>query len=130
MTGITQVTDSVRSGYSSSREGAVTGRLGEGREGFQSTLQNALETVQRRNNPSEGEQQRLTNACVEMESLFVSRMLSEMRKTVHRSDWLYGGFAEDVFTDMLYDEYALQISKNSNLGLARQLYDEMSRSTR
>ncbi|MBN1532739.1 MAG: rod-binding protein [Spirochaetes bacterium] len=124
------MTDAVRSGYSRSREGAVADRFGAGGEGFRSTLQNTLETVQRRDARGEGEQQRLMNACVEMESLFVSRMLSEMRKTVHRSDWLYGGFAEDVFTDMLYDEYALQISKNSNLGLARQLYEEMSRSMR
>ncbi len=70
---------------------------------------------------------KLMDVCIEMESLFVAKMLKEMRKTVHKNDMLHGGFAEDVFEDMLYDKYALEISKKANLGLARQLYDEMSR---
>jgi len=50
-----------------------------------------------------------------------------MRKTVDKSDWLHGGYAEEIFEDMLYDEYALQISKNSNLGMAKMLYEELSK---
>lgn len=70
---------------------------------------------------------KLMNVCIEMESLFVSKMLKEMRKTVHKNDWLHGGFAEEVFEDMLYDKYALEVSKKANLGLANQLYNEMSK---
>lgn len=69
----------------------------------------------------------LMDVCYEMESLFVGKMLKEMRKTVPKNEWTHGGFAEDVFEDMLYDEYALSVSRNSNLGLAKMLYDEMSR---
>ncbi|TFH39654.1 MAG: cell division protein [Chrysiogenales bacterium] len=72
------------------------------------------------------EDKRLRDACVEMESLFVGKMLKEMRKTVHKSGWINGGFAEEIFEDMLYDEYALSLSKNSNLGLANMLYSELS----
>ncbi len=72
-------------------------------------------------------EKKLRDACIEMESLFVGKMLKEMRKTVHKTEWLNGGFAEEVFEDMLYDEYALEISKNSKLGLADMLYNEMSR---
>lgn len=69
----------------------------------------------------------LMDVCHEMESIFVGKMLKEMRQTVHKNEWTHGGFAEEIFEDMLYDEYALNVSKNGNLGLAKMLYDEMSR---
>ena len=62
-----------------------------------------------------------------MESIFVARMLKEMRNSVPKGEFLHGGFAEEVFEDMLYDQYALSLSKTSNLGLAKTLYDELSR---
>jgi hypothetical protein len=71
------------------------------------------------------EDKKLMDACMQMESLFVARMLKEMRNTVHKTGWINGGFAENIFEDMLYDEYALSLSKNSNLGLANMLYDQM-----
>lgn len=70
---------------------------------------------------------KLMHVCIEMESLFVARMLREMRNTVHKNALLHGGFAEEVFEDMLYDEYALRLSKTSNLGLAKMLYEELSK---
>jgi flagellar protein FlgJ len=70
---------------------------------------------------------KLWETCIEVESLFVSKMFKEMRNTVDKSDWLSGGFAEEIFEDMLYDEYALQLSKNSSIGMAKLVYDEMSR---
>ena len=69
---------------------------------------------------------RLMNACIEMESLFVSRMLKEMRKTVPEEKLIDGGYAEKIFEDMLYDEYSLNLSKTSNLGIANMLYKELS----
>lgn len=71
--------------------------------------------------------EKLMHVCIEMESLFVARMLREMRNTVHKNALLHGGFAEEVFEDMLYDEYALRLSKTSNLGLAKMLYEELSK---
>ena len=73
------------------------------------------------------QQKKLWDTCVEAESLFVGKMLKEMRKTVDKGEWLHGGYAEEIFEDMLYDEYSLQISKNSNLGMAKMLYNELSR---
>jgi Rod binding domain-containing protein len=73
------------------------------------------------------QEKRLWDACVEMESLLVGRMLKEMRKTVEKTGWMNGGFAEEIFEDMLYDEYALSLSRNSNLGMAKMLYDELKR---
>jgi len=70
---------------------------------------------------------KLWETCIEVESLFVAKMFKEMRNTVQKSDWHNGGFAEEIFEDMLYDEYALQLSKNSSIGMAKLVYDEMSR---
>jgi peptidoglycan hydrolase FlgJ len=70
---------------------------------------------------------KLMNVCIEMESIFVSKMLKEMRNTLPKEKLIDGGFAEKIFDDMLYDEYALNLSKTSNLGLARMLYNDLSR---
>ena len=75
----------------------------------------------------ESEKRKLMEACHDMEAIFISKMLKEMRKNVGRSEWLHGGFAEEIFEDMLYDEYSKQMSKNSNMGLAKMLYEEMSK---
>jgi len=48
--------------------------------------------------------------CNDMEAIFVGRMFKEMRKTLHKSDWLDGGFAEKIFEDMLYDKYSKQVA--------------------
>jgi flagellar protein FlgJ len=70
---------------------------------------------------------RLWDVCVEMESILVGKMLKEMRKSVHKSGLMDGGFAEEIFEDMLYDEYAMNLSRNSNLGMAKMLYNELNR---
>jgi hypothetical protein len=72
-------------------------------------------------------EKRLWDTCIEMESLLVGKMLKEMRKTVPKTGWMNGGFAEEIFEDMLYDEYAMSLSRNSNLGMAKMLYDELRR---
>jgi peptidoglycan hydrolase FlgJ len=72
-------------------------------------------------------EKRLWDTCIEMESLLVGKMLKEMRKTVPKTEWMHGGFAEEIFEDMLYDEYAMNLSRNSNLGMAKMLYDELRR---
>lgn len=77
--------------------------------------------------PMDKEHRKLWDACIESESLFVNNMLKEMRKSIHKEEWLHGGFAEDIFEDMLYDKYSLEISKSSNLGIAKMLYNELSR---
>lgn len=98
---------------------------------FQNILQNHIsnkpESGNIDNNKKKTEDKRLMDVCVQMESIFVARMLKEMRNTIHKSELINGGFAEEIFEDMLYDEYALVLSKNTNLGLAKMLYEELSK---
>ncbi len=102
-----------------------TSRLPNGGQSFQSVLEETIDG--RAKKGTRPVDRRLMDACVEMESLFVARMLKEMRKTVHKGEWMHGGFAEEVFEDLLYDEYAMTLSKTSNLGLAKLIYSELSR---
>ena len=62
----------------------------------------------------------LYEKSMQLESYFVKQMLSEMRKTVHKSE--ESDFARQTYEDMLYDEYADSMTKNAGFGLADQIY--------
>ncbi len=94
--------------------------------GFGAILQEAVDR-DRQTELSNREKKDLMKACNEMESLFVAKMFKTMRDNIEKTGWINGGFAEEVFSDMLYDEYAMKVSENSKLGLATMLYDELSR---
>jgi Rod binding domain-containing protein len=44
---------------------------------------------------------KLRAACAEMESLFISHLIKEMRATVEKSGFIDGGQAEEIFTSLL-----------------------------
>ncbi|MBR5645653.1 MAG: rod-binding protein [Treponema sp.] len=62
----------------------------------------------------------LYEKAMELEGFFVKQMLSSMRKTVMKSK--ENDFAQDMYEDMLYEEYATQMTKNAGFGLADQIY--------
>ncbi len=68
----------------------------------------------------------LYRQCQEFESIFVNMMLKEMRKTVDKAGLLDGGQAEDIFQDMLYDEYAKDMTRAAGFGLADQVYRQLT----
>jgi flagellar protein FlgJ len=64
-------------------------------------------------------EQKLQQVATEFESLFVKQMLDSMRDTLSKEDdLLSGGFAEEVFEDMLYEEYARMMAATGSLGIA------------
>jgi len=66
---------------------------------------------------------RLRAVATEFESLFAKQMLDSMRATLNPdTDLFYGGMAEDIFQDMLYEEYARMMSKTGSLGVADIIY--------
>ena len=70
---------------------------------------------------------KLYEQCQEFESIFVKMMLTEMQKTVDKSsDLTSGGYGEEVFQDLLNDEYSKSMSKSADFGLADQLYRQLS----
>jgi len=66
----------------------------------------------------------------ELENYMVKMMISSMRDTIHHTS-LTGeeennNFARDMYEDMMYDNYAESLTKNSHFGLADQIYLELS----
>jgi flagellar protein FlgJ len=69
---------------------------------------------------------KLYEQCQALETFLVKTLITGMRKTVQKSEFLDGGFAGEMYEDMLYDEYAKDFSKNANFGLAELAYLELT----
>ena len=65
----------------------------------------------------------LYEKALELENYFVKQMLSEMRKTVMKSQ--ESDFAMNMYEDMLWDEYSQAMTKNAGFGLADQIYNQL-----
>lgn len=70
----------------------------------------------------------LYEQSMELENYLVKTMLSSMRNTIQKSG-LYGSdndYAQNMYEDMLYDNYAEQLTKSAGFGLADLIYLELS----
>ena len=75
-----------------------------------------------------GEEDKLKQACSDFEAIFIKQMLDSMRKTVQKTGLNDGGYAEELYQDMLYDQYAEKMSKTAHLGVAELMYRQLSTS--
>jgi Rod binding domain-containing protein len=69
---------------------------------------------------------KLYEQCASLETYFLKTLISEMRKTVDKSELTDTGFAGGMYEDMLYDEYAKEFSKNAGFGFAELAYLELT----
>jgi flagellar protein FlgJ len=69
---------------------------------------------------------KLYEQCAALETFLVKTLISGMRKTIQKTEFLDGGFAGKMYEDMLYDEYARDFSKNAGFGLAELAYLELT----
>jgi peptidoglycan hydrolase FlgJ len=76
--------------------------------------------------PNKNDDAALREATREFEAIFIEQMLKSMRQTVEKSGLMDGGMAEDIFEDMLYENYAKKMSQTANLGLGDMLYRQIS----
>ena len=72
------------------------------------------------------DESRLKESCRDFEAIFIKQMLSSMRATVPRTGMIDGGFAGEIYEDMLYDEYAAKMARTAGLGIAEMLYRQLS----
>jgi len=86
---------------------------------FQSVIKNKL---------NDKDQKKLYEACQELEAVWLSKVMETMRNTINRSDLIPRSFAEETFESMLYDEYAKNMSKTGQMGIAELLYQQLSNS--
>lgn len=85
------------------------------------------ETIEKIDKNKEFEKKRLREVSEDFEALMINQMLKEMRKTVNKSDLINGGIAEQIFEDMLYDEYSKEFSKTKTFGLSDIIYNQLEK---
>jgi flagellar protein FlgJ len=78
---------------------------------------------------SPNDDKKLLDACYGMETLFIENLFDAMRKTVNESDFFGQSLAKDIFSDMLYSEYAKLSARSDQFGLAKQIYEQLSAHT-
>lgn len=76
---------------------------------------------------SPAEQRRLMEACEEFESIVTHMLLRSMRQSVPKVSLMHGGTGEDIFQDLLDEQIAVQTSRTGQLGLARSMFDQLTR---
>ena len=73
----------------------------------------------------------LKKAGEEFESIFITKMLSEMDKTVDRSDSIFGEKSPyvDTFKSIVFQQVAHDLASNphSSIGIADQIYRQMEK---
>lgn len=73
----------------------------------------------------------LRKAAEEFEAIFITKMLSEMDKTVDREGGLFGDKTQyvDTFKSIVYQQIGHDIASNprSSFGMADQIYRQMER---
>ncbi|SFL78980.1 rod-binding protein [Halanaerobium salsuginis] len=76
-------------------------------------------------------EQKLNKIAEDFSAIFIGKMLSAMKKTLPDKKMIDGGFAEDIFSDMMYQEYSKMAAKqglmsNLNQALVEQLKKQQS----
>lgn len=68
----------------------------------------------------------LEKACRDFEAIFLSMVLREMKNAFPSEGPLIPkGFAEDLFTDMFYEEISRRISETQGIGLWKALFESL-----
>ncbi|HHU60469.1 MAG: rod-binding protein [Bacillota bacterium] len=82
------------------------------------------ETLERRTSTSK---RALKEASEQFEALFLNQLLTEMRRTVPENELFGDQKAEKLFQSMLDQEISSNSARGQSMGLAKLIYDQMSR---
>lgn len=75
-----------------------------------------------------GDDRKLREAAADFEAIFLSLMLSQMRKAVPKSGLWDGGQGEQVFQGLLDQEYTRRAAlRGEGLGIGRMVYEALKR---
>ncbi|MCK9525560.1 MAG: rod-binding protein [Limnochordia bacterium] len=72
-------------------------------------------------------QHALQDAAEQFEAIFLYQLMEQMRRTVPETDLLGDRRAENIFQSMLDQELATTYSQTQSVGLAKMIYEQMSR---
>ena len=75
--------------------------------------------------------EQLKKAAQEFEAIFITKMLTEMDKTVDREEGLFGEKTQyvDTFKSIVYQQMGHDMASNprSSIGMAQQIYRQMEK---
>lgn len=77
-------------------------------------------------NLNQKQDRELLQACQQLESVFLNKVLDSMRSTIPKSDIMGNSYALEVFNSMLYEEYSKEMSRNGSIGIADILYKQLN----
>lgn len=86
---------------------------------------NQMETKE--NTKENIDDEKLKDACKEFESIFLSMIFKNMKNSIPESGLVDKSFGTEMFEDMYMDELSQEVSKESDLGLAKMLYEQFTR---
>lgn len=89
--------------------------------------QNIAEQAEKLGSRKSPSQEALREAAEQFEALFLYQLLSEMRRTIPDTDLLGNRRAEKLFQSMLDQELADNSVQTQSIGLAKLIYEQMSR---
>ena len=69
----------------------------------------------------------LMEACQQFEAYFLHQMIKGMRATVPKSDLFEKSFGREVYEDMLDEKYSQEMSRAGGIGLAKLLYEDLTK---
>ncbi|SFH69421.1 flagellar protein FlgJ [Tindallia magadiensis] len=89
--------------------------------------QNSQPSVSSEKDMDSKEKERLMAACREFESIFLHMMIRQMRDTVPDNSLIEKSHAREIFEDLHDEELAKNMAKGQGIGLAQQMYQQLSR---
>ncbi|MBU2510916.1 rod-binding protein [bacterium] len=89
---------------------------------------NLLRKAQFNQEDTKAYNKKLRDACDGFEEIFVHKLIQVMRSSSDKETLLTGGRGEEIFQDMLDENYAKLISQNRALGLSDLIYEQTKKS--
>ena len=95
-----------------------------------SAIQNNIRSASNDFDNAKNDSKKLKKVADDFEAMFVKMALDSMKKTIdEKKNPFYGGLSEDIFSGMLYDEYASLIAKQSDFGFSDAIMQQYQQYT-
>ncbi len=89
---------------------------------------NSYSSINRIENSRNPEEQKLKEAADGFEELFTHKLFQVMRAGSEKDGLLSGGRGEEIFQDMLDENYSKIITKSGALGLSKMIFENAKES--
>ena len=74
------------------------------------------------------DEKKMMDACRQFESVFVNMLLKNMRSSIPEGGFIERSYPREMFEGMFDEKMAEEIAKGQGMGLAKQMYGQLSRS--